>query len=140
MTMAMAGMLNNAGGVNLHSESVGDYRSFLRHAETASVNTPNRVILTLPQRFAKLREEWKRSTPWGAGIRESCALPAYQKIVNMGHDVVPTLLRELKRQPDHWFIALKAITGQDPVQPENRGKVRLMAADWVKWGEARGLV
>lgn len=51
---------------------------------------------------------------------------------------MPLLLRELEREPDHWFWALKAITGADPVPEACRGKVRDMARSWVEWGRRQG--
>ena len=65
--------------------------------------------------------------------------PAYQQVIGMGWDVVPCILSELETAPDHWFWALTAITGQDPVLPDHRGKLRLMAQDWVRWGTANEL-
>jgi hypothetical protein len=64
--------------------------------------------------------------------------PAYQAIIGLGESVVPLLLRELEREPDHWFIALKSVTGADPVRADHRGDLRAMAADWVAWGRAQG--
>ena len=52
--------------------------------------------------------------------------PSYQRIIGLGSAVVPLLLRELERQPDHWFWALKAITGADPVPAASRGKLHEM--------------
>ena len=66
------------------------------------------------------------------------AHPAYREIVGMGWSAVPLLLAELKRKPDHWFIALEEITDESPVPPEYEGKVQKMAEAWVQWGEARG--
>jgi hypothetical protein len=57
----------------------------------------------------------------------------------MGTAVVPHLLRELERRPDHWFWALTAITGADPVKPEDRGKLRKMTDAWLRWGKEQGL-
>jgi hypothetical protein len=65
--------------------------------------------------------------------------PAYQRIIGMGTAAVPFLLCELERRPDHWFWALTAITGADPVKPEHRGKLREMANAWLKWGKEQGL-
>jgi hypothetical protein len=65
--------------------------------------------------------------------------PAYQQIIGMGKEALPFLIRELERNPDHWFWALRAITGEDPVPAEHRGRVRLMAQDWVKWARKRGV-
>ena len=64
-------------------------------------------------------------------------LPSYQAIINLGPSVVPLLLRELEREPDHWFVALHTLTGADPVPVESRGKVREMAHAWVQWGLAQ---
>jgi hypothetical protein len=57
--------------------------------------------------------------------------PAYQQIIGLGPAGVPLLLRELEREPDHWFWALRAITGEDPVPEEARGRLREMAAAWL---------
>ena len=45
----------------------------------------------------------------------------------MGEPVVPLILDELRREPDHWFWALEAITEENPVRPEDVGIVRRMA-------------
>ena len=66
------------------------------------------------------------------------AHPAYRQIVGMGWAVVPLLLSELRRKPDHWFIALKEITGENPVPASGEGNVRMMADAWVRWGVAGG--
>jgi hypothetical protein len=56
----------------------------------------------------------------------------------MGPEVVPWLLRKLEREPDHWFRALHALTGADPVPAESCGKVREMAQAWLRWARAHG--
>jgi hypothetical protein len=58
----------------------------------------------------------------------------------MGPSVVPLILEELRLEPDQWFWALESITEQDPVPPEARGKVLLMAQAWVQWGEQEGIL
>jgi hypothetical protein len=66
------------------------------------------------------------------------AHPAYQEIITMGQEVVPLLLRDLEQEPDHWFAALRAITGAHPVPPEDRGDLHKMAAAWLRWGKDNG--
>jgi hypothetical protein len=66
--------------------------------------------------------------------------PAYQEIILMGQQVVPLLLAELRRDPDFWFAALRAITGENPVPPASAGKVKEMARAWIAWGKARGYI
>ena len=58
----------------------------------------------------------------------------------MGQVVVPLLLAELVREPDHWFIALHELTGAGPVPKESRGRLHEMAAAWVSWGKDNGLI
>jgi hypothetical protein len=53
--------------------------------------------------------------------------PAYQKIVKMGKAVVPFLLEDLRQNPLYWLPALRQITQQNPVQPEQRGKIKQIA-------------
>jgi hypothetical protein len=66
--------------------------------------------------------------------------PAYQAIIALGTGVVPLLLRDLEREPVHWFEALAAITGEDPVAPVDWGKATAMARAWLAWGRNRGLI
>ncbi len=65
--------------------------------------------------------------------------PAYQQIIGMGKEAIPLLLRGLDQQePEHWFWALAAITGEDPVPPGDRGNVRRIADAWLRWGRQQG--
>jgi hypothetical protein len=66
--------------------------------------------------------------------------PAYREIIGMGGKVVPLLLRELRRQPDHWFIALHELTQANPVPPASYGNLQEMAAAWIRWGEEKGFL
>lgn len=93
----------------------------------------------LAQRFESLAEAWLRECAHLSSVREMVLHPAYQQIIGMGRDALPFLLRELERQPDHWFWALWAITQENPVPPEHRGRVRDMARDWLEWGRQRGI-
>lgn len=65
-------------------------------------------------------------------------IPAFQKIIGMGQDAVPFLLRELETNPDNWFWALMMITDEDPVPEDIRGDGEAMAKAWIEWGKERG--
>jgi hypothetical protein len=56
----------------------------------------------------------------------------------MSEPAVPLILKELQARPDHWFTALRAITGENPVPDEHRGDLRAMADDWLRWGVDAG--
>jgi hypothetical protein len=88
--------------------------------------------------FETLASQWKEQVGGSSFVAEKTNHPAYQKIIEMGQVVVPFLLRELEQKPTHWFEALKAITGANPVQPEQRGRTKQMAQAWIKWGREQG--
>ena len=92
----------------------------------------------LPAQFADLAAQWERDRPRGSDIAAMTAHPAYQSIIAMGEPAVPGILERLAAQPDHWFVALHAITGADPVPPASRGRLPEMAAAWLDWGRQQG--
>jgi hypothetical protein len=92
----------------------------------------------LERRFLDLVAAWKRERGPHSSSARLAEHQAYQQIIGMGADVIPFLLRELEREPDHWFRALHALTGANPVPSEARGNVREMAAAWLRWGRQQG--
>jgi hypothetical protein len=56
--------------------------------------------------------------------------------MGMGHDVLPFLFKELSGRPDHWLVALNAITGEDPA-PEG-STFNEAVASWLAWATERG--
>jgi hypothetical protein len=93
----------------------------------------------LEDEFLKLAATWREETEHLSSTTVFTHA-AYQRIIGLGPKVVPAILRDLARTGDHWFWALRAITGQNPVRPEDAGNVRKMAETWLAWGEAQGLV
>jgi hypothetical protein len=89
-------------------------------------------------KFKTLTDKWKAERGPISSIGRLSMHPAYQQIIGMGDVVVPLILRELEQQPDHWFWALHAITGADPVPESSRGIMREMASAWVNWGKGNG--
>ena len=89
--------------------------------------------------FHSLARTWRNDVAFTSSVAEMSMHPAYQRIIGMGLAVVPLLLCELETEPDHWFWALKAITGEDPVKPEDQGRLQRMADAWLKWGKEQGL-
>lgn len=90
--------------------------------------------------FSDLFAEWKGATKVTSSLTEIVTHPAYQRIIGMGPSALPFIIRSLEREPDHWFWALRAITGDDPVQPEDRGRLRRMAAAWLEWAREHGWI
>jgi hypothetical protein len=103
-----------------------------------SATTAETPAANLEEAFLSLARRWKEERGPSSSTTELAMCPSYQRIVGLGPAAVPFLLRELEREPDHWFWALKAITGADPVPPPSRGKVREMARLWIEWGRKQG--
>ena len=97
-------------------------------------------IATIPDQetFERLADEWEHDRPRGADIKQMTKHSAYQRIIAMGEPAVPWLLQRLAEKPDHWFVALNAITGARPVPPESRGRIKEMTQAWLNWGRQQG--
>jgi hypothetical protein len=89
--------------------------------------------------FPELADQWRAETDHLSDNEKVAAHPNYRALVALGPRVVPFMLRELKsKNPPRWFQALEEITGENPILPEQRGKMLEMAAAWLKWGEQHG--
>lgn len=90
------------------------------------------------ERFERLKTEWEEASAHMSSTTDIAMLPSYQQIIGMGEIAVPLILRELEKEPAHWFWALKSITGESPIPLESRGRVREMAEAWIGWGRQNG--
>ncbi|MFS8064729.1 MAG: hypothetical protein ACMG6S_00030 [Byssovorax sp.] len=88
--------------------------------------------------FDGLSRTWLDETMFTSSLTRMINHPAYQKIIQMGPKVVPSILRDLEREPKMWGPALHAITKATPVPREDAGKVRRVAAAWLKWAKDNG--
>ena len=88
--------------------------------------------------FARLAAEWRTGRPRGADVAQMIKHPAYERIIEMGPTAIPLILEELDREADHWFPALHALTGADPVPVSGMGNLSAMAEAWLAWGRGAG--
>jgi len=95
-------------------------------------------VSTLKRTFDHLVSSWKSDRGLIVSIEKMAMHPSYQQIIAMGPRVVPLLLAELEREPDHWFWALHVLTGVDPVPEEDSGNILKMARAWKEWGRQQG--
>ena len=91
-------------------------------------------------RFLNLVNTWQHETQFAPSVYEMVLSPSYQQVIGLGQEAIPWILKELERNPDHWFWALKSITGVDPVKSSNQGNIKEMANDWLEWGKENGHV
>jgi hypothetical protein len=102
--------------------------------QTAPVPPPE----SIEQKFERLAADWHKAVAHHSSSRIRHNHPAYQEIIGMGPAVVPLLLRDLDINRRHWFAALAAITGADPVSEQHAGNIPLMAETWLHWGRENG--
>lgn len=95
---------------------------------------------SVEQRFAELATTWRQSTAASSSLAEMFLDPSYQRIIALGTAVVPSILRELRDRPHHWYWALEMITGANPVEPADEGDLRKMCDAWLEWGRGAGYV
>lgn len=91
-------------------------------------------------RFKRLSSAWREQSAHISSSTEKAILPPYQEIIGMGATALPFIFEELKAQPEHWFWALRAITGIDPVASEHVGRIDKMTEAWIMWAKENGLV
>lgn len=88
--------------------------------------------------FRALARRWKDETRFMSSTTDIAAHPAYRQIIGMGYDALPLIFEDLRNEPNHWFRALKAITGENPIPAEARGKVPKMTQAWLSWANQHG--
>lgn len=87
-------------------------------------------------KFASLKEWWDRDTALVGSVLDRFMHPAYQQIIGLGPTALEDILRALADEPDHWFWALSAISGEDPAAgTETFDEAREL---WLAWGRERG--
>ena len=98
---------------------------------------------SLAEAFREQVQRWKRETGHLSSLRKAVAHPSYLRIIGLanessGFEIERLLLHELEAEPDHWFPALTAITGENPVNAEHDFDDAVAA--WLDWGRAKGII
>ncbi len=105
----------------------------------SAVLLPQMTETELRQEFAALAEEWRQETMFFSSTSAIVSSFAYYRIIGLGRAVVPLILRDLQEHGGHWFLALRALTGENPVAPEVAGSMKKMTQAWLEWGRQHGL-
>jgi len=108
------------------------------HTATDILNKNAELDSVVVEKFYTLAEQWQSEVAGMSSTNRMSQHPAYQEIINMGNQIIPLLLSELKKNPLYWLAALSAITGENPVKAEQRGRVKQMASAWIEWGKNQG--
>lgn len=88
--------------------------------------------------FYRLAENWKHETAALSSIKKKVNHQDYLRIIDIGRDVLPFILRSLLRDPDRWFVALKNISQEDPIPPDST--FQQAVSGWLQWGREQKLI
>jgi hypothetical protein len=133
------------GEVQYVGETAGDFRSHwrtstpLRHdthvhltAFRPRAEAP-RLVSPARQQFDRLAARWHEETDHLSSLTDIVLNFNYQRIIGMGPAALPFIFDEFRTNGGHWFWALRAITGEDPVPPQDRGNMSSMKNAWLEW-------
>lgn len=90
--------------------------------------------------FAAYASAWEEETAHLSSINAMAMNLHYQRIIGMGAEAIPLILTRLQHIPGHWFWALNAITGENPIPESSAGNLPLMTEAWLEWGRSHGYI
>jgi len=107
----------------------------VQHVRTSVQVSPERVA-----EFRALTKQWKRETAIAGNLSKIVMHPAYQRIMAMGKDAIPLILKDLSKEQGHWFWALHNLVppGDDPAAGTTT--IRDATRAWLEWGKARHIL
>lgn len=92
------------------------------------------------RRFYRLLAQWSADTMMVSNLVSILTHPAHYGIIGMGPQALPYIFRELEKGGGPWFVALGAITQENPVPASHESSSRLIREDWIEWGRKHGYV
>jgi hypothetical protein len=125
------------------SERAEAYERAEHITQTIIDRRPRRQRALLEKELYLHIDRWKSDTMHWSSLTKMFAHPSYLRIIGLAqyfdeYEVERTLLHELGTEPDYWFAALAAITGENPVQPDHDFDEAVSA--WLEWGRKRGIL
>lgn len=142
-TIAVAAtlLLTTAGGVEAMTPNPIFAYPNTSTATTSLVQTDAKaspkMVSKTQARFDKLAAQWAEETGRFSTTLQKVTHPAYQQIIGLGPQAVPLIMNELAQGRNHWFWALRAITGEDPTRAGDTLQSAIEA--WQSWYAAWGL-
>ena len=91
-------------------------------------------IKRLRKLFLMLRDDWKTDLEFVSSATKIVNHPSYQFIIALGPVMVPFIIEDLRSESNHWFHALRTLTGHVP-EKKYRGNMGTMRSAWLLWAE-----
>src|SRR5438045_993176 len=67
------------------------------------------------EEFGTFSKKWREEVGAESSLSRITGNMNYLRIISLGKKAVPLILRDLQREPAPWFLALRAITGEQDV-------------------------
>jgi hypothetical protein len=117
-----------------HEEVRSDMRAF----EQALRNRPRSAHPpTVAERFELHAERWDRETVYLSSPTDRIENLNFQAILGLAREnreeVIRLLIQDMIRNQRSWFFALSYITGENPIQRRDAGRVDKMISAWTEW-------
>jgi len=114
--------------------------NFSRHVSAGKnlIESRSSVPESLNKEFQLLVKKWREETFFISSLTKQFNHPAYLRIIAMGKEGVPLVLREMKNSQDSWFYALKFMTGEDVSFGIKDFEQAKMA--WLEWGHKNNYI
>lgn len=91
-------------------------------------------------KFEELKDIWIAETCFLSSFSERILNFNYQRIIGLGKEVLPFLIKDLKENQNDWFWALECITGEAPYTEDDRGNIPAMIEKWLAWAESKNII
>ena len=112
-------------------------RACVRERDAATATKSKPFLVThhdKEEQFKALAKKWKRETEILGNLSKIVMHPDYQRIMAMGPDVLPFILRDLSQKPGHWFWALHNLVPIDQDPAEGTTTIEDARQAWLEWG------
>ena len=94
--------------------------------------------------FNGLAKKWRDETRWSSMTMRRYAHPSYQAILVLGgkepREVTKLILRQMQKNPDMWFEALRRLNNQKDDPAKNAKTFEEATDSWLAWGIKEGLI
>lgn len=112
----------------------------LRHPSSAKAYYGFYESRELERKFASLVKAWEEETLIISSLEKQILNESYQRIIGLGPVAIPLILNRLKSYGGNWFWALRAISGEDPIDSDCYGNFEKMRQIWLAWGVDKELI
>ncbi len=87
-------------------------------------------------KFNELVKKWKEETLAMSSLTDICTDRNYQRIIALGKQAIPLILKELEKESGHWFWALEVLIdeNENPITPDIANDFLKTKEAWIRWG------